>query len=126
MKNPTIKPPPNVSELSIVHKIGELYKKLYQLGNKIPKRDKFGIHLKIEKLCLDSLSLSIQAGLSSRETKTVYLEKLRITAENTKHLVRMANELKIFDDKIYLCLQSDLQEVSKMATAWKKYAQKEP
>jgi len=114
------------NELSIVHNIGELYKKLYQLGNKIPKRDKFGIQLKIENLCLDSLNLSIQAGLSNRETKATILEKLRINIETIKHLVRMANELKIFNDEVYLRLQSDLQEISKMAIGWQKYAQKKP
>src|SRR3989344_5558591 len=97
MENPTIKPPPpNVSELSIVHKISELYKKLYRLGNKIPKRDKFGLHLKIENLCLDLLNLSIQAGLSNRQTKIIQLGNLRLIAENCKHLVRMANELNNF------------------------------
>jgi len=99
---------------------------LYRLGNKIPKRDKFGLHLKIENLCLDLLNLSIQAGLSNRQTKIIQLGNLRLIAENCKHLVRMANELKIFNDQIYFILQSDLQEISRMANGWLKYAQKEP
>lgn len=107
--------------IPIVHKITALYKNIYILNGKVPKRDKFGLHLRIEHECLDLLSLSIQAALESKEKKIDTLQRVRIKVEYIKHLVRVSEEMKIMSPEMYLTIQGQLQEISKMATGWLKF-----
>mgnify|MGYP003393950528 FL=1 len=113
-------------QLPIVHKLTEFYKKIYQISSRATKQHKLGIYSKLENLCLDALNLSIQATLENKIEKSTPLKQLRLKIELLKNLIRLANELKILEDKIYLNLQTDLQEISKMALGWLKYTQKEP
>jgi len=91
------------------------------LGPKIPKRDKFGIYLKIEQTCLESLRYAIRATYSAKDQKITLLAELKIEIETTKHLVRLIHELNIVDQTKYLQLQTYLQEISRMTTGWQKY-----
>lgn len=112
--------------MPIVHKLTELYKQICQIGSRLEKRDKLGIYSKLENLCLDSLNLSLEAILQNKAEKRVPLKQLRLKIELLKNLIRLAHELKIFEDKSYLTLQTDLQEISKMTLGWLRYTQKEP
>ncbi len=112
----------SLSDLPIVHKITEFYKDVYKLGMQLPKRDKFGIQLKIEENCLTMLELSIEAALKTKEEKKLFLQQLRSKAEILKHLIRTAHELKIFDQKVYIILEGKLQEISKMAYGWMQHS----
>lgn len=94
---------------------------MYTLGNKVPKRDKFGIFLKVENIILDTITISIDAALNRKDKKKLLLYELRIKIETLKQLVRAMNDLKIIEDRAYLILQTQLQEISKMATGWMKY-----
>jgi len=105
----------------LISKIRDLYKALHLTALKIPKRDRFGIHARIEQLCLDSLTLAIESALSKKECKKALLERLRIRAETMKNLIRLENELKIIKDKRYFMLSGELLEISKMVNGWLKY-----
>lgn len=111
----------SLSDLPIVHKITEFYKDVYRLGMNMPKRDKYGVQLRIEQCSLDMLTLSIEAALKTKEDKKSGLQQLRIKVETLKHFVRISHELKIFDQKTYISLESKLQEISKMAYGWMQH-----
>ena len=116
------KPPPSDgAELPIIHVIRELHKEIYLLGLKISKRDRFGIHLKIELLSLETLSLAIQASFETKIEKKPTLETLRIKIGLLKQLVRTALEIHSIPESAYLKLQAKLQEISKMVNGWLKY-----
>jgi hypothetical protein len=106
-----------------VHKIAELYKKIYKISQKVSKRDKFGICLKIENLCLETLSFAIKAAFTAKIDKAKFISQMRVVTEVLKNLVRVAYELNILDKNVYLNIQLDLQEISKMGAGWLKYAQ---
>lgn len=105
----------------MVHKICEFYKKIYLLSPKIPKKDRFGIYLKIENICLEIISLTIAAALERKENKFQVLNSARIKIEVLKRLIRITRELNIIEEKKYTNLESDLQEISKMINGWIKY-----
>jgi hypothetical protein len=111
----------SLTDLPIVHKITEFYKDVYRLGINLPKRDKYGVHLRIEQYSLDMLTLGIEAALKTKEEKKLFLQQLRTKVETLKHLVRISHELKIVDQKIYITLESKLQEISKMAYGWMQH-----
>lgn len=91
------------------------------MGNKISKRDKFGIYLKVENITLDLITISIDAALNQKDKKKQLLYELRVKIETLKQLIRAMNDLKIIDDRPYIVLEAQLQEISKMATGWMKY-----
>lgn len=117
-------PPPQAFrnfDAPLVHKVCELYKKVYLLSSKVPKQDRFGIYLKIENLGLEIACLVIEAAFEMRSNKLPILNSVRIKAEIMKRLVRIAYELKIIRDKQYLEFESDLIEISKMTNGWIRF-----
>jgi len=118
-------PPPHgnfqIFDVPLAHKIFEFYKKLYLTSRQIPKRDHFGIWLKIENLCLEISNLIITASLEIKTNKFSILNVARIKTEVLKRLIRTAYELNIVENKKYIILESDLQEISKMTNGWIKY-----
>jgi len=96
---------------------------VYLIGNKLPKRDKLGLNSHIEKELLGIVSLLINASLESKIEKMITLKKARIQIETLKQLIRIEYEIKIISEKIYLRIQGDLQEISKMTNGWLKYAE---
>jgi len=89
---------------------------------KLPKRDRFGFHIKIETIILEMLVLAITAALQTKDQKAAALQGLRIQIEVAKQLIRLEQETNIINEQIYWQLQSKLQEISKMAAGWAKYA----
>ena len=81
-------PPPAGLNVSLIHRLSELYKTIYLLGRKIPKRDRFGVHARIELLCLRSCELIIAAAFEIKSNKLPLLASARINIEILKRLVR--------------------------------------
>ncbi len=105
----------------MVHKVCEFYKKIYSVSPRIPKRDRFGIYLKIENVCLEVIDLIITASLEIKINKLSILNSARIKIEVLKRLIRIAYELNIIEKKKYIDFELDLQEISKMLNGWIKY-----
>ena len=108
----------------IVFHIQTLYREIYQIGTKIPKRDKLGLHAKVEDSCIEMLNLGIKASLETKVEKQEAIRKIRINAETLKYLIRTEFELKIIKEMQYLTLQEKLQEISKEAVGWERYTNK--
>lgn len=105
----------------MVHKVCEFYKKIYSVSPRIPKRDRFGIYLKIENICLEIIDLIITASLEIKINKLLILNSARIKIEVLKRLIRIAYELGIVENRKYIDFESDLQEISKMTNGWIRY-----
>ncbi len=88
---------------------------------KLTKRDRFGLHLKVEQACLTCLEEAIRASFQERVNKLDTLKDLRINIEILKRFVRSEFELKIIDTIVYWRLQNQLEECSKMTSGWIKY-----
>jgi len=105
----------------LVHRICDFYKQIYLISSQISKRDRYGIYLKIENICLEIIILSINAALEIKENKLPILNSVKIKIETLKKLIRIAHELNIIKEKKYIDLESGLQEMSKMTNGWIKY-----
>jgi len=105
----------------LLHKINEFFKKVYLQAGQIPKADRFGIWSKIQNICLDSIELIITASLEVKNNKLHLLKSTRIKIEVLKQLIRTSNQLHVVNNKKYIDLCSDLQEISKMINGWIKY-----
>jgi len=105
----------------LAHKICKFYKKIYLLSKKIPKRDRFGIFLKIESISIEIMFLILEATFETRSNKITFLNKARINIEILKRFFTISSKLKIVSDKAYFNVEIDLQEISKMINGWIKY-----
>lgn len=110
----------------MVQKLEIFYHTIYVLALKLSKRDRFGIHSKIENLCLECLQMGLEATFETKAEKLPTLKNLRIKIEVLKRLLRIEYELKIIDNRNYWRLEGQLQEISKMANGWLKYVMQEP
>ena len=121
-------PPPKktVIELPIILHIKQVYKLLYQIGTKLPKHDKLGLHHELEILTVEILEIGLEAVLRPRSEKHAVLYSLRRKIEALKHLVRIEQELSILSEKQYLALASLLTDISMMATGWQKSLTQNP
>lgn len=91
------------------------------MGQKIPKRNRYGIYLKIENICLEMMNLIIAASLEIKNNKLPLLNSARVNIEILKRLFRTIYELNIIKNQKYIEIESDLQEISKMTNGWIKY-----
>ncbi|MBI4158314.1 MAG: four helix bundle protein [Candidatus Yanofskybacteria bacterium] len=117
----TINTPPQQVNVSLTHKICEFYKKIYILSSRLSKKDKLGIYLRIENVCLDILQNITVATFNPKNSKLESLISARTEVEILKRLLRITNELGIVQKSKYLELELDLQEISKMTNGWIKY-----
>ena len=108
-------------DIAIIHSIKTVYATLYQMGKKLPKSDKLGIHARAEEVALDAMNGIIQSAFSRKAQKISILENVRVSLEIIKHLVRTEHELHIIDEKTYLRIAILVVETSKMTNGWIKY-----
>jgi hypothetical protein len=99
----------------------DFYKNIYQLSPRLPKRDRFGICLRLEGIALESIELAVGASLEQKQEKLPKLKLLRNKIEVIKRLVRLCHELKLIKNSVYVSLSTKLQEASKMVNGWIKF-----
>ena len=73
---------------------------------------------KIDNLILETLELVFLVINVSREEKCNILKKASLKIDLLKTLIRLAKEVKAIDDKKYIQLQKELQEIGKMIGGW--------
>lgn len=93
---------------------------MYTIGNKLNKRDKLGIHSQIEKIAIETLSDIIEASFTLRSGQKNILNKIRVSLEVLKNLVRIEYENKIIAEKTYIYIESLLIKTSKITNGWIK------
>ena len=113
-------PPPSQFNISILHKIIELYKIFYQYLELFPKRQKFGVGQKCENIIIEILESIIIALQIPKNNKLPYLEKASIKLNVLKIFFRLTTEFKIIDNKKYVNLEIYCQEIGKMLGGWIK------
>ena len=85
----------------------------------MPKKDKYSIGAKIDKTTLDLMELVVSAG-SVPAKRLEIVSQASVKNDFLKLLIRLAYEIKATDQKKYLRLEGDLQEIGKMIGGWMK------
>ncbi|MFA4880161.1 MAG: four helix bundle protein [Candidatus Doudnabacteria bacterium] len=108
------------NEIPIIKKIYELYKIFYGYSKLFPKKDKYTLGSKCEMYIIDTLELLLAAGSAPRIEKQTFLKKANIKFDALKIFIRLTNELGILDNKKYLALQHQIQEIGRMLGGWQR------
>jgi four helix bundle protein len=106
------------NETPIVIKTYDLYKSIHIVIRLFSREEKYTLGEKIKEAIMDMLQLFIEAEYSPRSSKIVILEKASVKLDFLKLLVRMSYDLKLINEKKYLDLESQLQEIGKMLGGW--------
>jgi NTP pyrophosphatase (non-canonical NTP hydrolase) len=109
-------------EIPVVIKLFILYEITHKLIFKFPKHERYTLGEKIEKTILDTIELFILANQVSKYEKEKILSEANAKIELLKILFRISLNCKIIDSKVYLEIESKLQEIGKMTQGWIKYA----
>lgn len=107
--------------MPLVHRILDLYKLFHEHVKLFPKIEKYSLGRKIENLILYTLELSIKTVYLPKQEKLIYLKEIDAKINLLKMLIRLSNEIKVLDNKKYITLQENLQEIGKMIGGWIKY-----
>jgi four helix bundle protein len=102
----------------IVQKIYDFYRDLYLVIEKMPKKDKYSLGIKLEEISLSLLELTIAAGNLQQKEKLIPLNKANIKIDVLKTLLRLTYDIHAIDQKKYLTLEEKLQEIGKMLGGW--------
>jgi len=105
---------------SIIHKVYELYLVFYKINEKIPKKDRYTLGIKIEKLIIDLLELFFLALNEYGEEKNIILNKSDIKLKTIKLMIRLAYEIKTISQDEYILLEKKVLEIGKMLGGWIK------
>src|SRR3989344_4982924 len=100
----------NFTDVPIVRKLIDIYKLFYAYSKLFPKNEKYTLGSKCEEYILSTLELILAATSASREQKLLFLKQANVKFDSLKIFLRLANELKVLDNKKYLELQKHIQE----------------
>jgi hypothetical protein len=109
-----------VSDLPVIKKIYELYKNFYSYSKLFPKKDKYTLGNKCETYILSVLELLIATGSAPKLEKIAYIRKANIKFDTLKIFIRLANEINMLDNKKYMIMQKQIQEIGRMIGGWQK------
>lgn len=86
-----------------------------------PKKDKYTLGSKCEYYVIDVLELSLEAGSAiNRDEKKILLKQIDVKFDALKFFIRLAKDLNALDNKKYILLQKQIQEIGKMIGGWQK------
>ena len=107
-------------EIPLTQKVYDFYSSLYILTQKMPKKDKYSLGIKIDQTTLDLLEIVIAAGNAKPDEKLIILQKASAKTDLLKLLIRLCYDIKAIDKKKYLKLEERLQEIGRMLGGWIK------
>jgi four helix bundle protein len=107
-------------DVPIFQKSYDLYKLLYLYVGSFPKKDRYTLGQRIENSLLDFIESIILACQLAKTEKLPILQKASIKLDVVKVFIRLCKDLKVLDNKKYLILESQIQEIGKMLGGWIK------
>ncbi len=123
----TTPPPPDVlGNISIIHKTYKFYLFLYSLTKSFPKKDRYTLGIKCENIVLEILELLFLANSKTKSSRLLILNKADVKLKVLKTLIRICFDIKAIDQKKYILLQGQLQEIGRMIGGWIKQTKNSP
>ena len=110
----------NDFDTPIFKKTYDLYKTFYGYRADVPKQDRYTIWQKCESLMLEVLEAILLAGQTSKAEKLPILEQASSKLNFLRVFIRLMSDVKAIDNKKYLSLESNVDEIGRMLGGWIK------
>lgn len=98
----------------------DLLKYLIPQLTKFPRTQKFVLADRIQNSTTDILEQLIEAYYTERSKKVVILLKTNIQLEKLRYLIRLAFDTRCINERRYIFIQSQVNEIGTQLGAWKK------
>ena len=112
------------SDLPIIHKLNSAYAAWQQILINFPKSSRSTLGNKIDLLLLETTELLFVSATSTKEEKLPLLVKANLKLDLAKFLLQIAWQLKTIDNKKYIWISTELEDVGKMLGGWKNELKK--
>lgn len=106
------------NEIPLLQKIYDFYKLFYGYLDHFPKKSREVLIAKIEQTILELLQIIAQISFAKPVDKYQGLANASTKADLLKVLFRLCFELKIIDQKKYIQLEQDINEIGRMIGGW--------
>lgn len=107
-------------DIPIFKKTYELYKAFYSIRQTVPKQDRYALWQKCENTLLDIIENILFAGQVPKSQKLSFLEKVSIQINVFRIFIRLSKDIKAIDNKKYLLIQENTDEIGRMLGGWIK------
>ncbi|MFA5358810.1 MAG: diversity-generating retroelement protein Avd [Patescibacteria group bacterium] len=107
----------------IILKTYELYKIFYGYLELFPKKDKYALGGKCEEYILEIMELLIATSVGVRTDKSRLIQQASLKLDILKVFIRLVKDLNLLEDKKYIILQQQIQEIGRMIGGWQKSVQ---
>jgi len=107
-------------KLSLIQELTNLYKLWFRFLPHLPKTCRYTLGSKIDVLILETIEIIIQASYSNKETKLTLLNKASNKLEFIKFFIHLIWDMKILDNKKYIIISKNLNEIGRMIGGWIK------
>lgn len=110
----------NDFDIPIFKETYDLYRTFYDLRLGVPKQDRYTLWQKCDNLLLDVLEGIMVAGQTSKLAKLPTLETASTRLNLLRVFIRLLNDVKAIDNKQYISLQTEVDEIGRMLGGWIK------
>ncbi len=107
-------------DVPVIAKTYELYKSLYLIQKNIPKLERYTLWQDIQKACLAIIKYLVHGGYLDPNQRINVLTEASIKVDLLKLQLRLAFDTKIINQKKYISLQSQIDEIGRMLGGWIK------
>ena len=116
-------PQQTVGGVPITQKTYDFYKLLLSHVLRFPKIERYATGGTLQDETLELLKCLLAASSTSGPPKGDHLKRASLQLETVKVFVRLAYDIRAVDQKGYIRLQEDLQEIGRMLGGWIKSQQ---
>lgn len=110
----------NDFNIPIFKKTYSLYKEFYGYRTDIPKQDRYTLWQRSENVILDILEGIFQASQSYKSEKLPALDKASLKLNLLRVFIRLMKDINAIDNKKYLALEKEIDEIGRMLGGWIK------
>src|SRR3989338_137334 len=110
----------NDFDIPIFKKAYDLYKKFCEFRPLIQKQDRHTICQRCDEAILDVLENILLASQTLKAEKLPILEKASIKLNFLRVFIRLMKDTKALDNKKYVTLEADVDEICRMLGGWIK------
>lgn len=110
--------------MPIIQRFISAYKLWDGFVTHFPKKHRYTLGEKIDSLFIETVELFFIASYLNKEQKLPYLQRASGKLDLLKFFLQIAWELKAIDNKKYVALSKQLDEIGKMLGGWMRGIQK--
>lgn len=89
-----------------------------------PQKSRYTLGAKIDSLFLEILELAFTASYLNKQEKLPFIRKTAAKLDVLKFFLQLAWEIKVLDNKKYIALSEQLNEIGRMTGGWIRQVEK--